>query len=91
MTLYWVSATCHLIDDGGAKEERFYAGPHSHQKKKKGLVRNMKLKCSFGYTDHEIVQFGTQRAVKKEHSKLSTLDFGRVDLGLFRDLLGTVS
>ena len=50
---------------------------------KEGLVGNVKLK---GCSDHEIVQFRILRAVRREHSKLTNLDFGRADFGLFRNL-----
>ena len=58
---------------------------------KEGLVGNVKLKGSLGYSDHEVVEFKILRAVRKAHSKLTTLDFRRTDFGLFRDLLGRVS
>lgn len=59
---------------------------------KEGLVGNVKLKGSLNMIDHEMgdhemVQFSIPRAARKEHSKLATLDFGRADFGLFRDLL----
>ncbi|GAB0182131.1 hypothetical protein GRJ2_000678400 [Grus japonensis] len=53
---------------------------------KEGLVGNVKLKGSLGYSDHEMVEFENHRV----HSKLTTLDFRRADFGLFRDLLGRV-
>ncbi|GAB0180450.1 hypothetical protein GRJ2_000510300 [Grus japonensis] len=57
---------------------------------KEGLVRNVKLKGSLGYSDCEMVEFKILRAVRSTHSKLITLDFSRADFGLFRDLLGRV-
>ena len=57
---------------------------------KEGLVGNVKLKGSLGCSDHEMVEFKILRAVRREHSKLTTLDFRRADFGLFRDLLGRV-
>ncbi|GAB0191026.1 hypothetical protein GRJ2_001567900 [Grus japonensis] len=57
---------------------------------KKGLVGNVKLKGSLGCSDHEMVEFKILRAVRRAHSKLTTLDFRRADFGLFRDLLGRV-
>ncbi|GAB0186157.1 hypothetical protein GRJ2_001081000 [Grus japonensis] len=55
---------------------------------KEELVRNVKLKGSLGCSDHEVVEFKTFRAVRRVHSKLTTLDFRRAEFGLFRDLLG---
>ena len=46
---------------------------------KEGLVGNVKLKGSFVCSDHEMVQFCIQRAARRQHSKLVTLDFGRID------------
>ncbi|KAM9653655.1 uncharacterized protein ACIBXB_010484 [Morphnus guianensis] len=57
---------------------------------KEGLVGNVKLKGSLGYSDHEMVEFKILRAVRRAHSKLANLDFRRADFGLFRDLLGRV-
>lgn len=57
--------------------------------KKEGLVGNVKLK-ELGCSDHVMVQFRSPRAARREHSKLATLDLGRADLGLFRELLGRV-
>ncbi|GAB0184642.1 mitochondrial enolase superfamily member 1 [Grus japonensis] len=37
-----------------------------------------------------MVEFKILRAVRRLHNKLTTLDFRRVDFGLFRDLLGRV-
>ncbi|GAB0186773.1 hypothetical protein GRJ2_001142600 [Grus japonensis] len=52
------------------------------------LVGNVKLKGSFGCSDHETVESKILRAARRAHSKLTTLDFRRADFGLFRDLLG---
>ncbi|PKU42677.1 rna-directed dna polymerase from mobile element jockey-like [Limosa lapponica baueri] len=57
---------------------------------KEGLVGNMKLKGSFGYSDHEMIDFKILRAARRTHSKLTTLDFRRAYFHLFRDLLGRV-
>ncbi|PKU41149.1 hypothetical protein llap_8554 [Limosa lapponica baueri] len=57
---------------------------------KEGLVGNVKLKGSLGYSDHEMVQFKILRAARRAHSKVATLDFGRADFGLFGDLLSRV-
>ena len=56
---------------------------------KEELVGNVKLKCSLGCSDHEMLEFKILQAVRRAHSKLTTLGFRRADLGLFRDLLGT--
>ena len=37
-----------------------------------------------------MVEFKILRAVRRVHSKFTTLDFRRPDFGLFRDLLGRV-
>ncbi|GAB0183842.1 hypothetical protein GRJ2_000849500 [Grus japonensis] len=57
---------------------------------KEGLVGNVKLKGSRGCSDHEIMKFKILRAVRRVHSKLTTLEFRRADFSLFRDLLGRV-
>ncbi|GAB0208651.1 hypothetical protein GRJ2_003330800 [Grus japonensis] len=57
---------------------------------KEGLVGDVKLKGSLGCSDHEMVEFKILRAVRRAHSKLTTLDFRRADFGLFRDLLGRI-
>ncbi|GAB0176939.1 mitochondrial enolase superfamily member 1 [Grus japonensis] len=57
---------------------------------KEGLVGDVKLKGSLGCSDHEMVEFKILRAVRRAHSKLTTLAFRRADFGLFRDLLGSI-
>ncbi|GAB0180275.1 hypothetical protein GRJ2_000492800 [Grus japonensis] len=57
---------------------------------KEGLVGDVKLKGSLGCSNHEMVEFRILRAVRRAHSKLTTLDFRRADFGLFRDLLGRI-
>ncbi|GAB0180593.1 hypothetical protein GRJ2_000524600 [Grus japonensis] len=57
---------------------------------KEGLVGNVKLNGSLGCSDHEMVELKVLRAVRRAHSKLTTLDFRRADFGLSRDLLGRV-
>ncbi|GAB0203511.1 hypothetical protein GRJ2_002816700 [Grus japonensis] len=57
---------------------------------KEGLVGDVKLKGSLGYSDHEMVEFEILRAARRVHGKLTTLDFRRADFGLFRDLLGRI-
>ena len=58
--------------------------------KKEGLVGSVKLKGSLGCSDHEMVEFKILRAVRREQSKLPTLNFRRENFSLFRDLLGQV-
>lgn len=55
---------------------------------KEGQVRNAKLKGSLRCSDHEMVEFRILKAARRAHSKVTTLDFRRADIGLFRDLLG---
>jgi len=50
----------------------------------------VKLKGSLGCSGHAMVEFKILRAARGVHRKLTTLDFRRVDFGLFRDLLGRV-
>jgi len=57
---------------------------------KEGLVGNVKLKGTLQCSDHEMVEFNILRALRRVHSKLSTLDCKRADFGLFRQLLGEV-
>ena len=57
---------------------------------KEGLVGNVKLKGSLGCSDHERVEFKILRAARRAHSKLTTMDFRRADVALFRGLLGRV-
>jgi len=54
------------------------------------IYKNVKLTGSFGYSDHEMVEFKILRAARRAYSKLSILDFRRTDFGLFKDLLGRV-
>ncbi|KAJ7423505.1 glycerol kinase [Pitangus sulphuratus] len=49
---------------------------------KEVLVRKVKLKGSLGYCDHEVVVFEILWAVRRVHSKHTTLDFRRADFGL---------
>ncbi|GAB0181438.1 hypothetical protein GRJ2_000609100 [Grus japonensis] len=75
-----------------AIEEKSRSGAMLHLvlTNKDGLVGNVKLKGSLGCSDHEMVEFKILRAVRRVHSKLTTLDLRRADFGLFRDLLGRV-
>jgi len=50
-------------------------------------VGNVKLKDSLGCSDCEMVAFKILTAVRMVHSKLTTLDLGREDFGLFWDML----
>jgi len=54
-----------------------------------GLVSNVKLKGSFGCSEHKMVEFKILRVPKRVLSKLATLDFRKVEL--FRELLGRVT
>ena len=47
---------------------------------KEGLVGNVKLKGSLGCSDHEMVQFRMLSAARREHRRLTTLDFRKEDL-----------
>jgi len=51
---------------------------------------NVKLKGSLGCSGHETVDFKILRAAGRAHIKLTSLDFGREDFGLFGDLLSRV-
>jgi len=57
---------------------------------KEGLVRNVKLKGTLGCSGHKMVELRILRATRRAHSKLTTLDFGRADFGILRDLPGRV-
>lgn len=57
---------------------------------KERLVEIVKLNGSLGCRDQEMVQFRILMAMRREHSKLAILDFGRRDFGLFKGLLGRV-
>lgn len=47
---------------------------------KERLVQNVELKGSFGYSDHERLEFDILKVVKREQRKLSTLNFSRCNL-----------
>lgn len=49
---------------------------------REGLVRNVKLKSSLGYSVHEMLEFKISRTGKMKHSKFTTLDLGRADFVL---------
>lgn len=51
----------------------------------------MKLMDSLGCSDHEIVEFEILKVVmKRELSKLETLDLRRGDFSLFRSFVGRI-
>ena len=54
---------------------------------REGLVGNVMLQGSLVCNDHEMVEFGILRTVRRARSKLTALDFKRADFGLFRSLL----
>jgi len=58
---------------------------------REGLVENMKLKGSLGFSDHEVVEFEILRAMRRARSEFTTLDFRRADFGLSRDLRSRVA
>ncbi|KAJ7422549.1 hypothetical protein WISP_37385 [Willisornis vidua] len=47
---------------------------------KERLVGDVKVKDSLGCSDHEMVKFEILRAARREHSKLTTLEFRRAGL-----------
>lgn len=51
---------------------------------------HMKFKGSLGCSSHQMEEYKILRPVRRAHSKLTTLDLRRVDLGLFRNPLGRV-
>lgn len=56
----------------------------------KELVRDMKVKESLGYGDHEMMEFKILREGSREKSRTTALDFRRADFILFRALLGRI-
>jgi len=46
------------------------------------------VKSCFGQSDHKMVQFSIISEVRREVSKTATLNFWRVDFGLYRTLMG---
>ncbi|PKU38766.1 glycerol kinase [Limosa lapponica baueri] len=57
---------------------------------KEVLVGNAKVKGSLGCSDHEVMVFRIMKAGRRVKSKLTMLNFRRVDFDLFKDLLGRV-
>lgn len=52
-----------------------------------GLVGNVMVEGSLGYNDQKM-EFGIMKGRNKAISEIATLDFRRVKLDLFKDLLG---
>lgn len=50
----------------------------------------MKVKCIFDYSNRRMVEFRILRGAKMANSKFTALYFERADLGLLKDLLGSV-
>jgi len=57
---------------------------------KEGLVEDVKVGGSFGCNDHEMVQFRILCGGSRAITRIKTLDFGRANFGLFKDLLGGI-
>ena len=55
------------------------------------LVVNMKVKDSLGCCDHKMVKFRILRAGTVVKRKVTALDFGKADFGLFKNPCGRVS
>ena len=49
------------------------------------------VKGRFGCHDHETRVSGPEQGISKTNSRIMTLDFRRADIGLFRNLFGTIS
>lgn len=48
-----------------------------------GLVGNVTFKGSLGCSDHEIMEFEILEAMRRAHSKLTTLDFKSSSFGIW--------
>ncbi|XP_063280190.1 uncharacterized protein LOC134564864 isoform X3 [Prinia subflava] len=57
---------------------------------REGLIGDVKVGGSLGSSDHEIVEFSIRRRGSRAVIKITTLDFLRATLSLFRDLLGRI-
>lgn len=57
---------------------------------REGLVGDVKVGDSLGCSDHEIVEFSIEQGVCRIARKIATMDFGRADLYLLKDLLGRI-
>lgn len=55
-----------------------------------GLVGDVKFGGSFGCSDHGIGEFSIRLGGSRVASKITTMDFGRANVSLFRDLLGRI-
>ncbi|GAB0184015.1 hypothetical protein GRJ2_000866800 [Grus japonensis] len=55
---------------------------------KESLIGDVKLKGSFGCSDHKMVEFKILRAARRAHTKLTILDFRRAHFSLFRESHG---
>ena len=58
---------------------------------REGLVGGVEVGGCLGQSDHDMVEFSILGGVRRGNSKTATLDFWRVDLELFRSLVGGVS
>ena len=58
---------------------------------REGLVGGVEVGGCHGQSDHDMVEFSILGGVRRGNSKTATLDFWRVDLELFRRLVGGVS
>lgn len=54
---------------------------------KEELVGEVKVRDSFGSSDHELIKFRILREGNKAKSSIPTLDFKRANFGLSKDLL----
>lgn len=58
---------------------------------KEELSGNVKVRGILSCSGHEIVDFRNLKGEKRAKSKRTTLDFRRVEFGLFKNLLGRVA
>ena len=57
---------------------------------KEGLVEDVKAGGRLGCSDHEMVEFRMLYGGSRAMSRITALDFRRVNFGLFKDLLGGI-
>jgi len=57
---------------------------------KEGLVEDVKVGGSLGCSDHEMMKFRMLYGGSRAMSRITALDFRRVNFGLFKDLLGGI-
>ena len=57
---------------------------------KEGLVEDVKVGGSLGCSDHAMVEFRILRGRSRAISRITSLDFGRANVGLFKDLRGRI-